>query len=619
MNVHDHKPSSSEFSPPRSRAQLFTRPPLPIYLFVMNMVILAILFPALTLIFQHGYKNFMERDMESRVSQMRQDLENNIASLMQSMLATSALAIGSYEFFLLQQQVAEVAGNDQRIHYLILMDNQGNAVVHSDATLVLSQLAGPMDMQALALLQSEFPQRQPQEWSSKVRFFSNEAEASGAESLIIEGLIPIYSAGKLWGVLRCGQSLEELRMDITASKQKWKLQISGFNSFLYRVMAATSIFAAIAALLFSRGLTRSTARLAHGVEMIAKGDLDLQIFLPTVSCQEFCSLSDGFNRMTSNLRLARQQLDDYSHSLEEKVKERTRELKEAQAELLSQAREAGMAEMAIGVLHNIGNAITPAKVDVTILLNELQSSSFVKNLPAALAPFQRLVLATQDLEEAEKARLSRILEILPKGIEEERRKLYDCLDRIRGKHEHIEEIVRLQMRYAHFEEQQEKVDLNLVIEDALKMLAETIQKRGVRIETSLGDIAPVRLEHTRLMQVIVNIIKNSYEAIAAGPGSIGQGVIQVFTLQHGQQVVLSIKDNGVGFSGAEAEKMFRFGYSTKERGTGFGLHASANYLIAKDGTIKAHSPGLGKGAEITISLPVAEDPALITDTNDKDT
>ena len=69
-------------------------------------------------------------------------------------------------------------------------------------------------------------------------------------------------------------------------------------------------------------------------------------------------------------------------------------------------------------------------------------------------------------------------------------------------------------------------------------------------------------------------------------------------------VSVMIKDNGIGFDPADKAKLFNFGYSTKQRGTGFGLHACGNYMLAQNGHITADSNGIDKGATFTVIIPI---------------
>ncbi len=67
-----------------------------------------------------------------------------------------------------------------------------------------------------------------------------------------------------------------------------------------------------------------------------------------------------------------------------------------------------------------------------------------------------------------------------------------------------------------------------------------------------------------------------------------------------------ISDTGIGVINAIQDKIFRFNFSTKTRGTGFGLHDAANYINAQNGIIELLSQGKDKGALVIIELPVSK-------------
>jgi signal transduction histidine kinase len=307
--------------------------------------------------------------------------------------------------------------------------------------------------------------------------------------------------------------------------------------------------------------------------------------------------------MTYRLARSLAELNKYSSSLEQLVQTRTRELQETQAELVKQAHEAGMAEMAVGVLHNIGNAITPAKIDSILLKRNLQNSVIVKNIHLVTEETEAALQHPENLTENEKQRLISIIKLLPETISEEYGQATDTLEKICNKHDHIEGIINLQMRYARLIGDREEVDLNTMVDDALEIMFESLVNRNVCIEKYYGEIPLVRIEQTKLIQIIINLLKNAYEALEEKEKDKRKVVITTSFDQNSSSVLLSIKDNGYGFAPDEKEKMFRFGYTTKTSGSGFGLHSCANFLIANNGTLTADSPGKGKGAEFTIILP----------------
>ncbi len=588
-----------------SLRNFFQKPPLSIHLLTMNMVILLLIFPIVGLVLQQQYHTFRSDYLQQHLQQMRTGLERQISSMMQSMRATALFALGNYEFFLLQEQITEVSVYDPAITYLTMMDTGGNAVVHSKEEKILTILEDPMDLKARTLLADL--SNAPQVQEGKIFFLTNEKTIEPGETPILEALIPLYSSGQLWGGLRCGYNLTELQGQMEQSRTQWDAEISRFNRLFLMAMGSGAMLAAIVAWLFARFILRSTTLLDLGVQRVATGDLKHRINQILPACREFCTLSDGFNLMTANLAMAQQELDRYSHSLEEEVRARTRELQNAQANLISQAREAGMAEMAIGVLHNIGNAITPAKVDVELLLSHLSHSPMKNDLGPALLPIEDIINDNQGLEDNERSRMLGILKLLPRVFVEEFERICTTLNKVRNKHNHIEEIIRLQMRYARLSGEEELIDISRVVTDALAILADSLKKRAISVTTNLPALPQATMEHARLMQIVINLIKNGYESIEGCPDK-RPGTLRITSSQAEQHLLLSIKDNGMGFAPGAEEKIFTYGYSTKEHGSGFGLHSAANFLIAQGGSIRAQSEGSGLGAEFIVSLPIHSHP-----------
>jgi len=371
--------------------------------------------------------------------------------------------------------------------------------------------------------------------------------------------------------------------------------------FFLSVTGLFFLLGVISAVLFTTPLVRTIETLRDGVERVAGGDLKHSIIFGRIVCAEFSSLAVSFNSMTRKLYISRKQLDAYSRSLEERVDKRTRELQSAQAELVNQAHEAGMAEMAVGVLHNIGNAITPAKVGAELLVKQLQTSRLRTSLIHALEPIPRLIEHASGLSAKNRAYLLNVIQLLPGSLAEEYDRVIGELERISDKHNYIENIISLQMHYARFRDSQSLVDANQVARDALKLLAEGLNQHQIQVELDLMPIAKVRIEESKLLQILVNLIKNGYESMTETPVELR--IIRVSSHSEEDTVVLEVTDNGCGFTEDEQKRMFHFGYSSKERGSGFGLHSCANYLIANNGSIESYSDGPGRGARFAIRLP----------------
>ncbi|MHB8791705.1 MAG: sensor histidine kinase [Desulfobulbaceae bacterium] len=585
------------------------QPSLRIYLILMNVILLCLLFPTISIFYYQKTSAFRDEQLQRAVADRTDGLRNKAAQLVRSIAHSGTDAIAGYNFTFLNSLIAKAVSNDP--------DLIGCHFVSTASTGAESAGFGfkAMELEAFqAFLQKKapqgppFPQEENENQLLDVEYLDIRDIRDGGEHPILVAVAPVYVGGSLWGTVNATFSLESLNHDIKELRNEWARQLYQYKISFLTITFIFLVVGVASALILTLPLLRSIDLLREGVDRVSSGDLEHKIFFSGLACEEFVVLSHSFNDMTDNLRQAKQQLDDYSHSLEELVRERTRELERTQAELLAQAHEAGMAEMAVGVLHNIGNAITPVKVATHLLIKRLRENPLRTNLQEALHAIPEAIQSATDIPYEEKDKITAILKLLPQGIRDEFDHIITEIEQIRDKHKYIENIINLQMNYARLKGRDELVDINRVAKDALEILAEVILKHNVSVETSFRATARVRLEEGKLLQILVNLIKNGCEAMSANPE--GSKKLTVATFEgsgDSPEVILSVKDTGCGFTPEEEKHFFSFGYSTKNRGSGFGLHSSANYLIANNGTIEARSEGRGLGAEFIIRLPSSEE------------
>ena len=292
--------------------------------------------------------------------------------------------------------------------------------------------------------------------------------------------------------------------------------------------------------------------------------------------------------------------------LEEKVRQRTEELRQVQDELVKTAREAGMSEIAQGVMHNIGNAITPLKSSAQMAQKSLHESLLRSHLAKAIEPLFGAIEGSTNLEPQQKERMIQILKRLPQGINDEFQAVEDQLGKMGERIRHIEAVIQLQNKYVRKTDLKEPMNLNLLVQDALEMLGDSLAKHAIAVETHLGELPQYYVEKHNLLQVLINLIKNANESMEEMSPEQRKLIIatDVNVDEAGKYWIrIVVKDNGKGFDEQQQKRLFSFGFTTKEKGTGVGLHASANYLIAQGGRIEASSEGAGKGAVFSIWLP----------------
>lgn len=578
--------------PPPTRA-MWKHPPISTYLVSMNMVLLGLLFPIFSFLFMREMVQLRDLQLERNITTVRQSLATRSSSLLRSTALSAKEAIAGYDFTFLQNLLAEVTHDDPEIRSCMVMDKDQTVVAHNDINKIGSTLNS----------RATFPETLPTGEPLAQIFWPT---PGGMEEDVMVAVFPIYNGSTLWGRIRCDYSLTTTEAAIAQVKDEWARQLSQMKRYFIFLLAAFLVIGFLVAILLTRSFVRATQVLHTGVRQVAGGALDHEITLSDgIVCEEFAGLVASFNTMTEKLRLTHQQLDDYSKSLEQKVEARTRALHEAQEIMVKQAHEAGLAEMAVGVLHNIGNAMTPAQVATTVLINQLSNSPLRTRLLQSLTPLSEYLAGEREISGTERERFTNILHYLPKSLVEEYDRTIHELNDIRDKHHHIENIIKLQMRYARVADTPDLVDINRLLRDAMKILADTIAKRQIRVILAIEETPPVRAEATKLLQVMVNLIKNSYEAMDPATTQVREMTVATgVRAGEPQMVFFSVTDTGCGFTPEDKIHLFTFGFSTKERGSGFGLHSCANAIIADHGSIEAESPGPGQGATFTVLLPV---------------
>jgi C4-dicarboxylate-specific signal transduction histidine kinase len=174
--------------------------------------------------------------------------------------------------------------------------------------------------------------------------------------------------------------------------------------------------------------------------------------------------------------------------------------------------------------------------------------------------------------------------------------------------DHIRDMIMLQQSHSTVRTLWESLDLATVMEDALRLEnGVNITHESVQIERQYADMPPVYLAKGLLLQILVNLTSNACQAMAEMPPQKRRLTLRI--VPHGQdRVRLVVEDNGCGIQPHNLTTIFTQGFTTKTDGHGFGLHHAC--LLAEDmeGTLRAESEGLGKGARFILDLPARKAP-----------
>jgi predicted ATPase/signal transduction histidine kinase/tRNA A-37 threonylcarbamoyl transferase component Bud32 len=308
-------------------------------------------------------------------------------------------------------------------------------------------------------------------------------------------------------------------------------------------------------------------------------------------------------RLYADVQRAKAELRQANDELEQRVEERTRELKQAQARLVDTAREVGMAEIATNVLHNVGNVLTSAVISLEMMRQAVGASRVGRMKQAsALLLENREGLADFLAKDPRGSRLPGYLSALADELVHEQTHVMNEMDAM-GRHiEHIRAIVQVQQTYAKTVLMTEECDLAQLIDDALRIQMAALQRHGVSVRRELSAVPRVKVDKHKVLQILVNLISNAKHALDGVPE--GRRNMWVRLVARGRVARIEVVDDGVGIAPEEREKLFTHGFTTRKDGHGFGLHSSALAAQLLQGCLMVESEGPGKGATATLDLPL---------------
>ena len=315
---------------------------------------------------------------------------------------------------------------------------------------------------------------------------------------------------------------------------------------------------------------------------------------------------------TEELKKANQKL---TQEIEDRIKAQ-KQLEEVQGKLLEAARRAGMTEMAVGVLHNVGNVLNSITISIASMAEDLKNSKLSR-----LENLVELLNQEQDLrhffEENPKGRIfPQYLTQLRLRLAGEQKKLKSEIKRLTQHLSHAIEVIRAQQDHAKIKDIQEPSTPVEVVEQALKISSLAISQKGVRIVKDFQDLPAYVLERHKVLQILINLIINGIQAMETE--KIQHPTLTVRTcLEQNGRVCFSVSDNGKGIPAKHLTEIFSYGFTTRKEGHGFGLHNAANAAAEMNGNLKAVSSGIGKGATFSLILPLRTSAATPSDYESK--
>jgi signal transduction histidine kinase len=357
-----------------------------------------------------------------------------------------------------------------------------------------------------------------------------------------------------------------------------------FTGFLFLV--ALMSFGMLAVVL-NWTVLRPLAKLHTHVARL-RDSKDLTAHVEIGSRDELGALGAAFNETTDALRQSQADLEAMHQRL------------------MEMARHAGMADVASGILHNVGNVLNSVNVAAAAIRHEVRDLR-VDNLVRATDLLREHIADLGEFLTQDKhgSKLPEYLAGLAQSLKESQESLAGRLVELDRHVQHIAEIVALQQSVAKRIGVNELTNLAEVAEDAIKINDAALIRHGVSIERVFAPTPPLLVDRHQVLQILVNLIGNAKYALRDCERAQKQITVRIEP-PDGGRVRISVSDNGAGIAPENLERIFAYGFTTRRDGHGFGLHTAALAATNLSGTLAVHSDGVDKGATFMLELPVRE-------------
>ena len=365
------------------------------------------------------------------------------------------------------------------------------------------------------------------------------------------------------------QILGVLDTDLSLEKADVQLAESSRRMILYTACALLLI-APLSWFLVWRIVGVPVTALRRGTERLSAGDLGYQIDVQ--SKDEIGELADSFNGMSRQLQAEHNENLAWTRTLEQRVEQKTRELKRAHEHALNTEKMASIGKMAAVLAHEINNPLS------------------------GILTYAKLLRKWIDREESDRQKTSG-----EPGVRRYR-EICDSLDLIAGESRRCGDLVRNLLTFSRATPMNlQATDLNLVIDRSLRLVQHQLDLANIQVQLQLDSNLPqVLCDSAQIEQVILALVMNAMDALPQG-GNLW--LTTSFSREH-SCVQMVVRDDGSGIAPEILPHLFEPFLTTKEtgRGVGLGLAISHSILERHNGSIEVESE-IGRGTTFTVTLP----------------
>ena len=503
-------------------------------------------------------KRTLSRELDTLTTLMREKLIERGKMLSDSLARQTENGIASFNLSNITEIITKAVNEDKELSYAILMDFSRKAYIHTSKQ---------------ELQQEELVDEAAYFAASQEKATINEYKKDG--NTFLEFVVQIYTGTNPWGVLRLGFSLDPLNQEIANMKKELlkesrKIVVWSILTFIIFIFVGCIIV-----FIISSRLSKPLISLTESVHKLSSEDFSFSEEIVVKSEDEVGVLASAFIEMSKRLEWSYKKLEDYNRTLEQKVEERTLELRVANTKL--QEQDKVRTDFLSTVSHEIRTPLALVLGFVRIISMKLEKVIFP--------------LINVDDEKAEKAKSQ-----IKKNINIIKLEGFRLTELIND----ILDISKMEAGKADW--QMENLSVSELIEQAMDITDSFLEMYKLEIiEDVEGELPEVVGDKDKLKQVVINLISNAVKFTKEGPVICRARKIN-------NEVMISVIDKGIGIAEADQEEIFekfgqvRNGLQGRPKGTGLGLAICKEIVRYHGGRIWVESE-LGKGSTFTFTLP----------------
>ncbi len=351
-------------------------------------------------------------------------------------------------------------------------------------------------------------------------------------------------------------------LDTNLSLAKADVQLAESSRIMVAYTACGLVLIAVLSWFFVwRVVGRPVQALERGTDRLKAGDLGYQIKVE--SEDEIGDLARSFNDMSSQLEGEHTENVAWTHTLEQRVEQKTRELRRAHEHALHTEKMASIGKMAAVLAHEINNPLSGILTYAKLLRKYLDHADNGKD---------------------------------------RRQEICDSLELIASESRRCGDLVKNLLTFSRTTPMNvQPTNLNSVIEQALRLIQHQLELSAIHVEERLeADLPLIDCDGAQIEQVLLALLMNAIDAMPQG----GNLWITSTSDADGNQLRIVVRDDGAGIPPEILPRIFEPFLTTKEtgRGVGLGLAISHSILERHSGTIAVQSE-VGKGTTFTVTLP----------------